>query len=352
MGPNGQAQYWAPDLGTALGVLMAHYAHTYVVPGESGPRRVPTTDPSDRDVTTYPHTSPESDFTTVGEIFSAESNPERKKAFDIRTVMRAVADQDHVPLERWAGMADADTAVVFDAHLGGWPVCLLGIESRPVPRRGYPPTDGPDTYTAGTLFPKSSKKAARAINAASGNRPLVVLANLSGFDGSPESMRQLQLEYGAEIGRAIVNFDGPIVFCVISRYHGGAFVVFSKALNSRMTVLAVRGSFASVIGGAPAAAVVFSGEVDKRAAADPRMQELEERIARAAEPDRVELRLELADLRSTLRAEKVSEVAAAFDSVHDIHRAVDVGSVDAVIEAVDIRPRIIAAIDRDLLEDG
>jgi len=352
MGPNGQAQYWAPDLGSALGVLMAHYAHTYVVPGESGPRRVPTTDPSDRDVTTYPHTSPESDFTTVGEIFSAESNPERKKAFDIRTVMRAVADQDHVPLERWAGMADADTAVVFDAHLGGWPVCLLGIESRPVPRRGYPPTDGPDTYTAGTLFPKSSKKAARAINAASGNRPLVVLANLSGFDGSPESMRQLQLEYGAEIGRAIVNFDGPIVFCVISRYHGGAFVVFSKALNSRMTVLAVRGSFASVIGGAPAAAVVFSGEVDKRAAADPRMQELEERIARAAEPDRVELRLELADLRSTLRAEKVSEVAAAFDSVHDIHRAVDVGSVDAVIEAVDIRPRIIAAIDRDLLEDG
>ena len=138
-------------------------------------------------------------------------------------------------------MADAETAVVQDAHLGGYPVCLIGIESRPVPRRGFPPTDGPDTYTAGTLFPRSSKKTARAINAASGNRPLVVLANLSGFDGSPESMRKLQLEYGAEIGRAIVNFDGPIVFCVVSRYHGGAFVVFSKALNPNMTVLARRG---------------------------------------------------------------------------------------------------------------
>ena len=270
MGPNGQAQYWAPHLAGALGVLMEHYAHTYVVPGESGPRRVETSDPLDRDVTTYPHASPDSDFRTVGEIFSNESNPERKKAFDIRTVMRALADQDRVTLERWAGMADADTAVVLDARLGGWPVCLLGIESRPVPRRGFPPTDGPDTFTAGTLFPRSSKKAARAINAASGNRPLVVLANLSGFDGSPDSMRHLQLEYGAEIGRAIVNFDGPIVFCVISRYHGGAFVVFSKALNPRMTVLAVEGSYASVIGGAPAAAVVFSGEVDKRAAADPR----------------------------------------------------------------------------------
>ena len=348
MGPNGQAQYWAPDLPAALGVLMEHYAHTYVVPGESAPRRVQTSDPTDRDVTSSPHTSPDSDFSTVGEIFSVASNPERKKAFDIRTVMRAVADQDHPTLERWAGMADADTAVVLDAHLGGWPVCLLGVESRPVPRRGFPPTDGPDTYTAGTLFPRSSKKAARAINAASGNRPLVVLANLSGFDGSPDSMRHLQLEYGAEIGRAIVNFEGPIVFCVISRYHGGAFVVFSKALNPRMTVLAVEGSFASVIGGAPAAAVVFAGEVDKRAVADPRHQELEARIAEADGADRVRLVLELAELKSTLRAEKISEVAAAFDGVHNIHRAVEVGSVDAVITAAEIRPRIIAEIEREM----
>ena len=348
MGPNGQAQYWAPHLPAALDVLMQHYAHTYVVPGESGPRRAETTDPSDRDITSYPHNTPDSDFTTVGEIFSSTSNPERKKAFDIRTVMRAVADQDQATLERWAGMADADTAVVLDAHLGGWPVCLLGIESRPVPRRGFPPTDGPDTYTAGTLFPRSSKKAARAINAASGNRPLVVLANLSGFDGSPDSMRHLQLEYGAEIGRAIVNFDGPIVFCVISRYHGGAFVVFSKALNPMMTVLAVEGSFASVIGGAPAAAVVFAGEVEKRAAADPRHQALEAQISEAEGTERVRLVLDLAELKSTLRAEKISEVAAAFDGVHNIHRAVDVGSVDAVIEAADIRPRIIAEIERKL----
>src|SRR5262249_25016126 len=150
-----------------------------------------------------------------------------------------------------------------------------------VPRRGFPPTDGPDTYTAGTLFPRSSKKTARAINAASGNRPLVVLANLSGFDGSPESMRQLQLEYGAEIGRAIVNFVGPIVFCVISRYHGGAFVVFSKTLNKNMTVLAVAGSFASVIGGAPAAAAVFASDVDARTAKDARVADLEARAAAA-----------------------------------------------------------------------
>ncbi|MFG2084764.1 carboxyl transferase domain-containing protein [Spirillospora sp. NPDC048824] len=348
MGPNGQAQYWAPTLAAARDVLMSHYDHTYVAPGEEAPRRARTSDPVDRDVSGFPHAVEGSDFTTVGEIFSAEANPDRKKPFDIRTVMRALSDQDHPVLERWAGMADADTAAVQDVHLGGMPVCLLGIESRAVPRRGFPPTDGPDTYTAGTLFPQSSKKAARAINAASGNRPLVVLANLSGFDGSPESMRKLQLEYGAEIGRAIVNFRGPIVFCVISRYHGGAFVVFSKALNPNMTVLALEGSFASVLGGAPAAAVVFSGDVNARTAADPRVRELEARLAPTSGADRAALTAELDELRASVRAEKLGEVATEFDRVHDIRRAVEVGSVDAVIRAAELRPRIIEAIESHL----
>ncbi|WP_026119995.1 ATP-binding protein [Nocardiopsis potens] len=348
MGPNGQAQYWAPDLPAARDVLMAHYDHSYVAPGEHAPRRAATTDPRDRDVRPFPHSAEGSDFTTVGEIFSAEHNPDRKKPFDIRTVMRAVSDQDHPVLERWAGMADAETAAVQDVHMGGIPVCLLGIESRSVARRGFPPTDGPDAYTAGTLFPRSSKKAARAINAASGNRPLVVLANLSGFDGSPESMRKLQLEYGAEIGRAIVNFRGPIVFCVISRYHGGAFVVFSKALNPNMTVLALEGSYASVLGGAPAAAVVFARDVDARTAADERVTALEARAAAASGADKAALAAELEELRSSVRAEKLGEVAAEFDRVHDIRRAVQVGSVDAVIGAAELRPRIIEAIEARL----
>ncbi|MFB8277593.1 ATP-binding protein [Nocardia colli] len=348
MGPNGQAQYWAPDLAAARDVLMAHYDHTYIAPGEQAPRRSQTSDPIDRDISDFPHMLADSDFRTVGEIFSAAANPDRKKPFDIRSVMRAVSDQDHAVLERWAGMADAETAVVQDAHVGGIPVCLLGIESRGVPRRGFPATDGPDTYTAGTLFPQSSKKAARAINGASGNRPLVVLANLSGFDGSPESMKKLQLEYGAEIGRAIVNFQGPIVFCVISRYHGGAFVVFSKQLNPNMTVLALEGSFASVLGGAPAAAVVFAGDVNRRTAGDARVRDLAARAANASGTDRATLTAELDETRSSVRTEKLSEVAAEFDKVHNIHRAVEVGSVDAVISAAELRPRIIEAIEARL----
>ena len=47
---------------------------------------------------------------------------------------------------------------------------------------------------------------------------------------------------------------GPILFVVVSRYHGGAFVVFSNGLNEHMEVAALEGTYASVIGGAPAAA--------------------------------------------------------------------------------------------------
>jgi acetyl-CoA carboxylase carboxyltransferase component len=303
-------------------------------------------------VRSYPHVHPCSDFTTVGDIFSDEVNKERKKPFDIRTVMRSVVDQDHAVLERWAGMADADTTVVMDAHLGGYPITVLGIESRPIPRRGWFPADGPDQWTAGTLFPRSSKKTARAINAASGNRPLVVLANLSGFDGSPESLRMMQLEYGAEIGRSIVNFEGPIVFCVISRYHGGAFVVFAGVLNDNMEVIAVEGSFASVIGGAPAAAVVFSRDVATRTSGDLRVKAMEVALAEADDVQRPRLRVELAGLRAQVRSEKLGEVADEFEHIHNIERALAMGSVDKIIAARELRPYLIGAVERGLLRSS
>jgi acetyl/propionyl-CoA carboxylase alpha subunit/acetyl-CoA carboxylase carboxyltransferase component len=347
MGPNGQGQYWAPTIQEACHLLLRHYAHTYVVPGERYPRRHNTSDPIDRDVRTFPHLRvPGSDFTTVGDVFSAERNGERKKPFDIRSVMRSVTDVDAEPLERWARWRGAESSVVWDAQIGGIPVCLLGLESRTLARRGFLPADGPPTWTSGTLFPQSSRKVARAVNSASGNRPLVVLANLSGFDGSPESMRRWQLEYGAEIGRAVTNFRGPIVFVVVSRYHGGAFVVFSKTLNDNLEIAAVEGSYASVIGGAPAAGVVFVREVQTRTDADPRVAALRERVA--AGEGGGDLRTALQQTRAAVYAEKLGEVAAEFDGVHNIQRALKVGSVDRIIPARELRPYVIDALERGM----
>ena len=294
-----------------------------------------------------PHSAPGSELATVGEIFSDETNPGRKQAFDIRSVMRAVADSDHTPLERWERMRDAEAAVVWDAHLGGWPTTVIGIESHPLDRFGPNPADGPSQWTSGTLFPKSSKKVARAINSNGGRRPLVVLANLAGFDGSPESMRQWQLEYGAEIGRAIVNFRGPIVFCVISRYHGGAFVVFSQRLNEGFETVAVEGAHASVIGGSAAAGVVFTRDVTAATRSDARVVALEERIEAAdGAASARRLRAELSSLLETVRSEKMGELAAKFDSIHSIQRAVEVGSVSGIVAASDLRPYLIDAIER------
>ena len=58
MGPNGEAQYWAPNLTAAVDMLFEHYEHAYVAPGERYPRRAATTDPLDRDVRTSPHRAP------------------------------------------------------------------------------------------------------------------------------------------------------------------------------------------------------------------------------------------------------------------------------------------------------
>jgi len=349
MGPNGQAQFGARDITHACMILFHHYDCTYVVPGEVFPRRGVTRDPRDRSIVDFPHEATEDcKFKTVGEIFSDVTNPGRKRPFNIRSVMQAVVDQDHATMERWALMRDAETAVVMDGHVGGIPTCLIGIESHQLQRIGFVPGDGPDAWTGGTLFPLSSKKVARAINSASGCQPVVVLANLAGFDGSPESMRKLQLEYGAEIGRAVVRFRGPIVFCVISRYHGGAYVVFSRALNDNLVAAAVEGSYASVIGGAPAAAVVLTNEVQARTYGDPEIQQLKEQTATADETQRPLMLARLNTRVGEFRAAKQLEVATEFDMTHSIERAKAVGSLDYIVSPSKLRPYLIEALERGI----
>jgi len=57
---------------------------------------------------------------------------------------------------------------------------------------------------------------------------------------------------------------------------------------------------------------------------------------------------DLAQLRITVRAEKLNEVAAEFDGIHNIERAVRMGSVDAIVSAGELRPRLVEAVERGL----
>ena len=89
MGPNGQAQYWAPDLAGARdilhGALRPHLRRARARPVRAGRPRATRSTATSRPTRT---TLADSDFTTVGDIFSPATNPDRKKPFDIRTLMR------------------------------------------------------------------------------------------------------------------------------------------------------------------------------------------------------------------------------------------------------------------------
>ncbi|TXD36133.1 ATP-grasp domain-containing protein [Lujinxingia vulgaris] len=358
MVPNGEAQYEADDLIDAYRTLFAHYRLTR--PGVADPRQN-STSPSTQGHLSHTEFSPQN--TTQGHlshtltdrssaleetdratslpeleaIFDPEQNPGKKKPFAIRTLMQSVLDPGAPTLERWAALQGGESAVVWLGELGGQSVTMIGIESQPIQRRGPAPVDGPDTWMSGTLFPHSSRKIARAINAASGVQPLVILANLSGFDGSPESLRERQLEWGAEIARAVINFEGPILFNVVARYHGGAFVVFSQALNENLHATALDHTYASVIGGAPAAAVVFPGLVQRRLMAHPDYPRIE------TIPTPAQRRAALQSLRARIQAELASE----FDQIHNVQRARDVGSIHDIIAPDQLREHIITRLTQE-----
>jgi acetyl-CoA carboxylase carboxyltransferase component len=319
MGPNGQAHHRAATLEEAYDLVLTH--HRLVA---RTARPVRTGDPVDRDVCASPYAG-HGGYATVGEVLDGRANPTRRLPFEIRPVMAALADADAARLERWSHMQGADGAVVWDTAVGGQPVTLVGIESHPRAEAGDHGPTGPDTvWAGGTLYPGASKKIARAVTHASGRRPVVVLANLAGFDGSAWSLRHGQLEWGAEIARAVVNFRGPIVVVTIGRFHGGAYVVFNKTLNPDLRMLALTDTRVSVIGGSAAAEVVLGRQVTARVA------ELAGTGPAGVEDPQA--------LRRRARA----DVAAQFDAVHSVERAFRTSSVDEVIEAQALRPTVVA----------
>ena len=66
------------------------------------------------------------------------------------------------------------------------------------------------------------------------------------------------------------------------------------------------------------------------------------------EAERSQLRVQLADLRATVRSEKLGEVAAEFEQIHNIERAREVGSVHTIVPAAQLRSYLIEAIERGM----
>jgi len=230
MGPNGQAQYWAPDLSAAVDVLLAHYEHTYLAPGERFPRQAPSIDPVDREIAD--RRTPGRTPTSPSSARSSPPRPTRAQEAVRRPLADArVADSDHPPLERWVDMHDADSVVCSTRTWVGsrWRCSASSPAHCPgtVGRRWTARPSGPPAPCSRV---RRRRPPGRSTRLAGTGRwwcwPTSPVRRLPGVAA------RLQLEYGAEIGRAVVNFAGPIVFCVVSRYHGGAFVVFSGTLTT------------------------------------------------------------------------------------------------------------------------
>jgi hypothetical protein len=116
-------------------------------------------------------------------------------------------------------------------------------------------------------------------------------------------------------------------------------------------VVALEGTYASVIGGAPAAAVVFSREVEKRTAADPRVKELEAALSVATGHEKARLRARLREVSRAVHSEKLGQVADEYDGVHSVERARRVGSVHEIIPAARLRPHLIEAVEKGLARE-
>ena len=115
-----------------------------------------------------------------------------------------------------------------------------------------------------------------------------------------------------------------------------------------MEIAAVEGSYASVIGGAPAAATVFAREVKARTEKDPRVARLREAIPTASGGEASALRAELLRVTEEVHSRRLGEVADEFDRIHTIQRALTVGSVDRIIPAGRLRPYIVDALERGM----
>jgi hypothetical protein len=113
-------------------------------------------------------------------------------------------------------------------------------------------------------------------------------------------------------------------------------------------VAALEGTYASVIGGAPAAAVVFAGEVEARAKKDARLQPLTQAIARAEGAEKGRLRAEWDELFKIVHSEKLGEMASEFDRVHSVQRALDVGALSYIIPPANLRSYLIHAVERGI----
>ena len=89
-------------------------------------------------------------------------------------------------------------------------------------------------------------------------------------------------------------------------------------------------------------------EWDARARKDSRVQTLAQALTTADSADKPRLQHDVDELFNIVHSEKLGEVAAEFDRIHTVHRALKVGALQEILPPADLRPYLIRSLERGL----
>ena len=93
---------------------------------------------------------------------------------------------------------------------------------------------------------------------------------------------------------------------------------------------------------------VFATEVEARARRDPRLQAITDAMVQADPVEKGRLRAQWSELFKAVHSEKLGEMAAEFDAVHSVERALRVGALDRIVPPANLRPYLIDAVERGI----
>ncbi|KAJ6164119.1 Acetyl-CoA carboxylase [Penicillium chermesinum] len=174
--------------------------------------------------------------------------PPAKQAYDPRWLIAGKQEEDgFLP-----GLFDKDsfeealggwarTVVIGRARLGGIPMGVIAVETRPV--ENITPADpaNPDSMetisqeAGGVWYPNSAYKTAQALRDFNNGEqlPVMILANWRGFSGGQRDMYNEVLKYGSYIVDALVKYEQPIFVYIppFGELRGGSWVVVDPTIN-------------------------------------------------------------------------------------------------------------------------
>src|SRR5208282_6416509 len=79
------------------------------------------------------------------------------------------------------------------------------------------------------------------------------------------------------------------------------------------------------------------------------LQRLNQAMAQAEGAEKGRLRAQWDELFKVVHSEKLGEMAAEFDRVHSVQRALDVGALNCIIPPANLRPYLIHAVERGIV---